>query len=250
MYLDQDILDFPPEFRELILKRGDCDIIIGTDSNAHSTVWNCANTDNRGEFIEDFLIKNDLTCLNVGNNPTFKSARGFTSIIDITIANYRLATSISNWKVENHLHISDHFIITFTINNCPNFRNVDLLDWNYKKGDWVLFKKELELGLKKYSNARIWSATTIKKKLEHFLSELNNALEIACPKKRSKRKFKYPLWWDENLTIMRSKLRKLAKNKTLEGKNSYISLRREYKKHQNCKIGWVEKVHFQHKIPK
>ena len=69
-----------------------------------------------------------------------------------------------------------------------------------------------------------------KTKLEHFLSKLNNALEIACPKKRSKRKFKYPLWWDENLTIMRSKLRKLAKNKTIEGKNSYTSLRREYKK--------------------
>ena len=149
MYLDQDILDFPPEFRELILKRGDCDIIIGTDSNAHSTVWNCANTNNRGEFIEDFLIKNDLTCLNVGNNPTFESAQGFRSIINITIANYRLATSISNWKVENHLHISDHFRITFTINNCPNFRNEDSLDWNYKKGDWVLFKNELELGLKK-----------------------------------------------------------------------------------------------------
>ena len=29
---------------------------------------------------------------------------------------------------------------------------------------------------------------------------------------------------------MRSKLRKLAKNKSIEGKNSYISLRREYKK--------------------
>ena len=66
--------------------------------------------------------------------------------------------------------------------------------------------------------------------MEHFLNELNNALEIACPKKRSKRKFKYPPWWDENLTIMRSKLRKLAKNKTPEGKSSYISLRREYKK--------------------
>ena len=34
MYLDQDILDFPPEFRELIQKRGDCDIIIGNNSNA------------------------------------------------------------------------------------------------------------------------------------------------------------------------------------------------------------------------
>ena len=96
MYLDQDILDFPPEFRELIQKRGDCDIIIGTDLNAHSTVWNCANTNIRGQFIEDFLIDNDLSCLNIGNNPTFESSHGFTSIIAITIANYRLATSISN----------------------------------------------------------------------------------------------------------------------------------------------------------
>ena len=74
MYLDQDILDFPPKFRELILKRGDCDIIIGTDSNVPSTVWNCTNTNNLGEFIEDFLIENNLTCLNVGNNSTFESA--------------------------------------------------------------------------------------------------------------------------------------------------------------------------------
>ena len=194
MYLDQDILDFPPEFRELIRKRGDCDIIIGTDSNAHSTVWNCTNTDNRGEFIEDFLIDNDLSCLNVGNNPTFESARGFTSIIDITIANYRLATSISNWRVEKNLHITDHFRITFTINNCPNFRNenFNLLDWNLKKGDWVLFKKELELGLKNYSNARIWSATTIEKKFDNFFNALNNALEIACPKKSASKNSNTP----------------------------------------------------------
>ena len=46
MYLDQNIQDFPQEFKELVRKRGESDIIIGTDSNAHSTVWNCTNTDN------------------------------------------------------------------------------------------------------------------------------------------------------------------------------------------------------------
>ena len=156
--------------------------------------------------------------------------QGYKSIIDITIANYRLATNISDWRVDNHLQISDHFRITFTINNCNNFRTEESLDWNFKKGDWVLFKNELELGLKNWTNARIWSEMTIESKLDQFLNELNNALEISCPKKRSKRKFKYPAWWDENLTIMRSKLRKLCKNKTPEGKRSYISLRREYKK--------------------
>ena len=95
MYLDFHILDFPPEFRELICKKGNCDIIIGTDSNAHSTVWNCPRSNNRGEFIEEFLIENNLTCLNVGNNPTFKNSSGNTSIIFLTIANYILASSIS-----------------------------------------------------------------------------------------------------------------------------------------------------------
>ena len=76
--------------------------------------------------------------------------------------------------------------------------------------------------------------------IESILNELNKALDFACPKKRSKRKFKYPNWWDENLTLLRSKLRKFSKIKTPKGKNSYISLRREYKnaikKAKN--VGW------------
>ena len=55
-------------------------------------------------------------------------------------------------------------------------------------------------------------------------------LKLQFLKKICKRKFKYPPWWDENLTTMRSKLRKIAKNKTPEGRNTYTTLRREYKK--------------------
>ena len=169
MYLDNKVLDFPPEFIELVRKKGECNILISSDSNAHSTVWNCPCTDKHGEFVEDFLITNNLKCLNIGNNPTFKNAQGFTSIIDITVANYRLATSICNWKVENYLQVSDHFRISFSINNSSNFRDVDILDWNYKKGDWGLFKRELDLGLVKWSNAKYWSTKSIEAKLDQFL---------------------------------------------------------------------------------
>ena len=44
------------------------------------------------------------------------------SIIDVTLSNYSLANKISDWKVENHLEVFDHFGITFTINDCINFR--------------------------------------------------------------------------------------------------------------------------------
>ena len=120
----------------------------------------------------------------MGNNWTFESAHGFKSIIDITLANYRLATKISDWRVENHL--SNHYRITFTINDFINFRAKEMLDWNYKKGDWNIFKKVLDKGLKNWTSSRILSDMTIESKLEYFLNELNKALEIACPKKRSK----------------------------------------------------------------
>ena len=79
-------------------------------------VWNYTETDNSGEFIEDFVIKDNLTCLNVGNNPTFESAQGFKFIIDITLANYRLASKISDWRVENNLQVSDHNIHNYLYN--------------------------------------------------------------------------------------------------------------------------------------
>ena len=163
------------------------------------------------------------------------------SIIDITLSNYSLANKISDWKVENHLEVSDHFIITFTINDCINFRAAETSDWNYKKGDWSLFQSTFDFGLRNWSGARIWSIT-IESNLDTFLTQLNKALELSCPKKRSKHKYKYPTWWDDNLTLLRSKLRKNIRLGTPEGRTNYISLRREYKKSiKNAKHdGWKE----------
>ena len=80
LYLDGKVHDFPNKFKDLIRKKGNCDIIIGTNSNSQSTVWNCPSSDKRGELLEQFFIDNHLTCLNVGNNPTFQNGSGNTSI--------------------------------------------------------------------------------------------------------------------------------------------------------------------------
>ena len=233
LYLDGKVHDFPNEFKELILKKSDCDIIIGTDSNSHSTVWNCPSTDKRGELLKQFLIDNNLTCLNVGNNPTFQNGSGDTLIIDLTIANFQLASRISNWKVEQLLPSTNNFHSNFTINDCPNFRSLMAETWNFKKGDCPYFKKQLELGLKHWTCARIWTDVTIEQKLEQLTNEVNKALELACPKKLCKRKYKFPTWWNQNLSKLRAKLRFLAKKKkkkkSPEGKEAYRTLRREYK---------------------
>ena len=102
MYMDKTIQNFPKEFLDLINKVGTADIIISTYTNSHCTLWNCVDTDSRGEFVEDFIIQNNLQCLNVGNNWTFQGPTG-KPIIDITLSNYSLATKISDWKVEKTL---------------------------------------------------------------------------------------------------------------------------------------------------
>ena len=82
LYLDSTVLSFPNEFKELIQNKGDYDILIGTDSNSHSTVWNCPATKKRGELLEKFLIDNNLSSCNVGNIPTFVNGSGYSMIID------------------------------------------------------------------------------------------------------------------------------------------------------------------------
>ena len=143
-------------------------------------VWNCPSTDKIGELLEQFLIDNNLSCLNVGNNPAFLNGAGNSTIIDLTLANYRLAQSVSNWQVEQLLHSTDHYRVNFTVNDCPNFRIPLAETWNYRKGDWSYFTKQLELGLKHWTCSRIWSDVSIEQKLK-----LINALELACPKKNA-----------------------------------------------------------------
>ena len=40
------------------------------------------------------------------------------------------------------------------------------------------------------------------------------ALDLSCPKKRCKSKYKFPTWWNPNLSKMRAKMRFMAKKKS------------------------------------
>ena len=192
--------------------------------------WRCPQYFGKDIIVCQTKINDKLTYLVSLYCPTFRNYSGNLSIINITFANYNLATSIYNWKVNNDLHISDHYRISFLKNNSSNFRIADASDWNFRKGNWNLFQLELDRNMLKWSNSRHWTATSIVEKLNEFLNILNNTLIKTIPKKIFKRKYKYPPWWDEKFTILHSKCRKLAKNKTPAGRDLYTSLRREYKK--------------------
>ena len=97
------------------------------------------------------------------------------------------------------------------------------------KGDWPFFKSQLELGLLHWTCPRSWSDVTIEQKLTQINDEVMKALELSCPKKRFKTKYKFPTWWNQNLSKLRAKLLLMAKKKSPEGRNAYRTLRGEYK---------------------
>jgi len=96
-------------------RRQRLEVIIGTDCNAHSTLWGSPDTNVRGECLEEFLFDMNLVVTNVGNIPTYENAVAAT-IIDLTLSTSDLADRISSWRVDRQFQGSDHHLIRFDLN--------------------------------------------------------------------------------------------------------------------------------------
>lgn len=46
-------------------------LLIGCDSNASHTLWGSSESNERGEYLFDFIINTNLLVCNRGNSPTF-----------------------------------------------------------------------------------------------------------------------------------------------------------------------------------
>ena len=80
---------------EYALKKG-LAIIIGMDSNAHSTSFG-PSTNSRGEKLDLFIAKYGLDIENRGNTPTF-CGRGCATFIDVTLTR-GLSVTVKEWEV-------------------------------------------------------------------------------------------------------------------------------------------------------
>ena len=107
------------------------DIIIGTDSNAHSQLWMSPSSNPRGEIFEDFISHNNLFVCNIGNKYTYDCAIG-KSIIDLSLVSTTMVDRIKDWVVHDEDFLSDHKLITFNLNTNKaqpimgrNFKNAD-----------------------------------------------------------------------------------------------------------------------------
>ena len=88
------------------------------DSNAHSTLWGCITDNPRGKILEELIIRVGADILNSGTCPTFSNQR-YSTIIDITISDPSLSSSLSNWRVHDTPSLSDHAAIRVDLNLSP-----------------------------------------------------------------------------------------------------------------------------------
>ena len=74
-------------------------VVICMDSNAHSSMYSDAISDERGGQLEDFILMHNLDIANLGHVPTFQTFRA-QSVIDVTLVKY----IVSSIETEMNLH--------------------------------------------------------------------------------------------------------------------------------------------------
>ena len=196
MYWDITKKAPPRKFTKLVEYCSDnsIPIIITMDANAHSPLWHSKDTNPRGEWMEDFILSNDLDVLNDSPEPTFMSGRN-KSVIDVSLVSRDIAHYFSNWRNHDRDMSSDHKLLTFegrfTETPIPARRNV-------RKADWKLFRTVLDENLQNIVVPEIWDESVIDGLTESLHGAVNRALTQAVPMTTPKNHHKLP-WWSEEL---------------------------------------------------
>ena len=84
--------------------------IVGTDANAHHTLWGSSNINPRGEDLLAYCVSAGLNFCNVGNKPTFRT-KTREEVLDLTLVNRCAWDRIVGWHVSNVLSFSNHMYI-------------------------------------------------------------------------------------------------------------------------------------------
>ena len=114
-------------------------LIVG-DFNSHSEAWGYAESDRRGDEVEDWQLDHRLILLNDADDPpTFFSRRWLTTTPDLAFATDDIAkkttrTVMSQLAGSDHKPIKISLDINYKPNNAKTFPR-----WNFKKANWELF---------------------------------------------------------------------------------------------------------------
>ena len=153
-------------------------IIMGMDSNAHSTMFGPTNNA-RGAALEDFILQYGLNVENFGNVPTFEIIRGANHVktyIDVTLTR-DLPVSVQDWHVCQDYNASDHNTILFQVQNKGQEPEL-VRPWS--RADWKVFEEELKCA--SYDIPKDMSMKKLDKLVTKIYRILEAALDKACPR--------------------------------------------------------------------
>ena len=224
--------DIPPDILYQLLEYVDghnYGLIIGADSNAHSTLFG-PDMNKRGELLEEFIIEQGLLVENQGNLPTFATWRGDTfceSHIDVTLSKGEVV--VQDWEVHTEYNGSDHNTITWRLDANPE--RADLIR-PWAKANWDAFKNRL-------NKANIFIPHDITKEsldemVTHLYGIINEALDAACPLREKNTKCRANRWYSTQLADLAKRVKKQYLRSTRTKSNlerlRYKSLQKKYSK--------------------
>ena len=124
--------NFNPKDLQSVIDQLPSPFILMGDFNGHHTLWGCEDVNNRGQQLEDLILKNDLILLNDKSHTYFHSASGTFTSIDLTLCSPSLFLDFS-WKVG-----PDHFPILLMNDGPPSIERVQR--WKLAKANWDEFQ--------------------------------------------------------------------------------------------------------------
>lgn len=205
-YFPGDLDDIPPpEVCALVryCKATNKPFIIGCDANAHHTIWASSDTNNRGEYLLEYLTSNEVNICNVGNSPTFTNAIR-DEVLDLTLCSANFTEKVKNWHVSDEPSLSDHRHIIFDIEANPlkseKFRNPKKTNWSMFKDHLVNSRSTCSIDIR--TPAELDTAAS---DLEHRITD---AYIASCPLKERFVCRNVP-WWNETLNNLRREARRL-----------------------------------------
>ena len=207
-YFPFDSPDPPPSnnIKKLVnfCKTSNKHLIIGCDSNAHNVLWCSKDTNTRGAHILDFILSNNLSLLNMGNEPTFiNSVR--SEVLDLTLASSFMQHKITDWHVLDEPTFSDHRCIHFKISSTPAAK---LKFRNPKKTNWDLYKSSLSGKLTDLSSLIINSELRLNEYADKLQNAIISAYKDNCKEQTRTANRKVP-WFSGHLAKLKEDTRKL-----------------------------------------
>ena len=74
--------------------------IVGTDSNAHHSIWGSSDINPREKDLLAYCVCADLNFCNVGNKPTFRT-KTREEVLDLTVVDRCAWDRVVGWHVSN-----------------------------------------------------------------------------------------------------------------------------------------------------